>query len=597
MKNNILGLSLFSLNKYIYSYQRLNILIITLFTFVISVLDVIGLAAIVPVTLVFSDVSIVKSNKFLNLIFVSFGFEDIKYFILCLLILLLGFFLLKNIFASWVLFMQSKFITEISSNVVMSQLDKFSGMPLWEFNNMGSSILLSSTLQIPSNYINGIVRPLFAFINEVMIVLIIVLGIFLFKPVLFLVLLVFLAPSVFLIYRVFKNKSESLGDKILELRPVSFNVLSNIFNGFLELKLANKLNMMKGRLVENEKKLHMLESRAYVYQGLPLRIIELVAIIGLVIIFIYGIYFSSDPKETIALLGLFAASSYRLMPSINRMLTSVVTMKTYKSAIDELLYNYDNIYSKKSISSNDLKHKEQAELTFESELILDRISFSFPGYDKNALNNINLRIKKGEIIGFIGSSGSGKTTLMNLILRFYIENEGAILVDGLTLDESRTKAWYQSVGYVKQDTFLMDASIRENITLYDENIDENRLTYAIKQASLLSLIESLPSGDRTHIGEKGSKLSGGQRQRIGIARALYKNANVLVLDEATSALDNETEREVNESIHTLSLTDITVLIVAHRITTLRDCNRIYELKDGYIIAEHQYNQLAEKLLQ
>ena len=186
---------------------------------------------------------------------------------------------------------------------------------------------------------------------------------------------------------------------------------------------------------------------------------------------------------------------------------------------------------------------------------------------------------------------------MNVLLRFYTEQQGAIFIDDQPLTPQHLHAWHNIVGYVKQDTFLMEASIQDNITLGDLEVDSERMRYAIEQASLQSFISGLPEGTDTLIGERGSKLSGGQRQRIGIARALYKQTEVLVLDEATSALDNETEREVNEAINKLSHTAITILIIAHRITTLRECDRIYELSNGEITAEHQYEDLVRKIVE
>ena len=183
---------------------------------------------------------------------------------------------------------------------------------------------------------------------------------------------------------------------------------------------------------------------------------------------------------------------------------------------------------------------------------------------------------------------------MNLLLRFYDQQHGDIKIDGTPLAAEYTKAWHQLVGYVKQDTFLMEASIRDNITLGEEYPDEQRLQYALEQASLDEFVRAQPDGLDTVSGERGTRLSGGQRQRIGIARALYKQTQVLVMDEATSALDNQTEREVNEAIHKLAGTDITIFIIAHRITTLRKCDRIYELKDGRIVDVYTYDELIAK---
>jgi len=205
-------------------------------------------------------------------------------------------------------------------------------------------------------------------------------------------------------------------------------------------------------------------------------------------------------------------------------------------------------------------------------------------------------VKKGEKIGFVGSSGSGKTTLMNLILRFYPENSGSVLVDGVKLTERHTDAWRRIIGYVKQDIFLIDGSIKDNITLSEENSDIPRLMSAIHQASLDDLVASLPEGIDSPVGEKGGKLSGGQRQRLGIARSLYRNAEVLIFDEATSALDTATENEVTEAIDALSGSNKTIFIIAHRITTLKNCDRIYELSNGRIAGVYSYQEMLAKVI-
>jgi len=374
------------------------------------------------------------------------------------------------------------------------------------------------------------------------------------------------------------------------LRPIAYSIIGDLFNGFAELKLANKQHRFENRLVENQVEAQRLDAEAYIFTLLPTKMIEMVAIIGILTIFLYAIFFPNTSTNLIALVGLFAGAAYRLMPSVNRILLSLVQLKQFN-------YTIENLESYRDKKYDESPHPQQLPLTFQHNLEFSKLYFSFPNEQVATLRNINIKICKGEKIGFIGSSGSGKTTLMNVLLRFYTEQQGAILVDDQPLTAQYLYAWHSIVGYVKQDTFLMEASIQDNITLGDPEVDQERMRYAIEQASLQSFVSSLPDGVNTAIGERGSKLSGGQRQRIGIARALYKQTQILVLDEATSALDNETEREVNEAINKLSNTDITILIIAHRITTLRECDRIYELNQGEVIAEHKYENLVRKIVQ
>jgi ABC-type multidrug transport system fused ATPase/permease subunit len=235
-------------------------------------------------------------------------------------------------------------------------------------------------------------------------------------------------------------------------------------------------------------------------------------------------------------------------------------------------------------------------LRFEDSIEIKNLSFRFPSTQSAVLQNISMNVKKGEKIGIVGPSGSGKTTLMNVFLRFYEEQEGGIYVDGEQLERENILQWRNMLGYVKQDIFLLDGTIIENIAFGDSNPDLKRVNSAIQQSSLEQLIKELPEGIHTKIGERGSRISGGQRQRISIARSLYRNAEILIFDEATSALDTQTEQEVSESIDSLSDAHKTIFIIAHRITTLKNCDRIYELENGRIKGIHTYRQLLDKVI-
>ena len=243
-----------------------------------------------------------------------------------------------------------------------------------------------------------------------------------------------------------------------------------------------------------------------------------------------------------------------------------------------------------------VSEENQNAIQFNHTINLENIFFKFPNTSKYIINDISLSIKKGEKIGIIGSSGSGKTTLINILLKFHNNYEGAIKIDDTILNNQHLKSWRKLIGYVKQDIFLMDASIIDNITFNDSKPDDKRLKDAIDQSSLASFINNLPEGLNTRIGERGSSLSGGQKQRLSIARSLYRNAEILIFDEATSALDNQTEQEVSDAIDKLSNTQKTIIIIAHRLTTLKNCDRIYELKDGKIVAVHQYSDLIKNII-
>lgn len=590
MNTGIISYSLNSIRYYLTSTQKYKAIWMFGLILVSSFLDVFGLAVLVPVMMVAAEPGAVQKSKYFFPVYQLLGFQSEKTFLLFLMGVIFLFFLFKNLFTTWVNYLQTRFTADIGLKIIASQLSKYLNLSFWKFSDTGSAALINAALQVPGVYVSGILRPLFIFFSEVAVIAVIVVSIVVYEPRLLAILAAVLVPTTWLMYRLLRTRTQEIGHRVNALRPVSFSIMSDLFIGFIELKLANKQQDFRRNLLNNQEELQKLDAEGYLYSLLPIKMIEMVAILGVLTIFIYALFFSEDATDLIALVGLFAAAAYRLMPSVNRMLQSLFQLKQAQYTIEIINSENDAEYLMP-------QHPEQLPLVFNHSLSFDAISYSFPGATQRTLKGIQLDIKKGEKIGFIGSSGSGKTTLMNILLRFYIEQEGRILVDGKPLTPQHLLAWYKIIGYVKQDTFLMEASIQDNITLGDAEVDELRLQYAIEQASLTDFVKNLPAGVNTHIGERGSKLSGGQRQRIGIARALYKRTEVLVLDEATSALDNETEREVNEAINKLSHTDITILIIAHRITTLRECDRIYELSQGEVVATHQYQDLIRQIVQ
>lgn len=589
MGSGIVIYSLRSISYYLGPPERRRAVVQLVLLLTSSLLDVFGLAALVPVLLVALEPGGVQRSKYFSWIYQQLHFTSERNFLLVLIAAVLVFFVFKNSFSAWVNYVQARFTADIGLRVAESQLRKYLDFPFWHFNDLGSAQLINSSLTIPSAYVGAIIRPLFGILSEGSILLIIVLGILLYKPLLVGILMLVLVPTSMLTYRLLRVRSQYIGNRLNELRPLSYSIISDMFNGFVELRLAGKHGMFKSRLMHNQEQIQRLDAESYLYATLPVRVIEVIAILGILTIFLYALLLPGASNSLIGLVSLFAAAAYRIMPSINRILTALVQLKQGQ-------YTIDDVKAFRGAEYQEPLHSQQQPLQFKHTLTVENLSFSFPGAPTPALDKVSFEVRKGEKIGFVGSSGSGKTTLMNVLLRFYTQQQGRILVDGQPLTPQHLVAWHHTIGYVKQDTFLMESSIRRNITLGDDDVDEQRLDYAVRQASLHTFVAGLELGLDTLIGERGSKLSGGQRQRIGIARALYKNTQLLILDEATSALDNETEREVNEAIASLADTDITILLIAHRITTLKDCDRIYELSQGRIVTEHNYEELVAKVL-
>jgi ATP-binding cassette, subfamily B, bacterial PglK len=282
----------------------------------------------------------------------------------------------------------------------------------------------------------------------------------------------------------------------------------------------------------------------------------------------------SGMVTAIPILGALALGAQKMLPTLQQAYGSYSVIKGSSSSFEDVLNLLDQPlpeYADKILPKP---------ISFKEEIKLTNLNFRYTKESPWVLKNINLSLKKGSRIGFIGETGSGKSTLLDIIMGLLPATSGKLMIDQQSIDSKNRRAWQAHIAHVPQNIYLSDSNIAENIAfgVLKEKIDLQQVKKAAQQAQIAEVIEGWKDGYQTFVGERGVRLSGGQRQRIGIARALYKKANVLIFDEATSALDNETEQEVMKAIEELGK-EITVLIIAHRLTTLKGCNKIVKL-DG-----------------
>ncbi len=588
-KGNSVVNAIKSVKKHTSPAQKRKIAGLSVLVFLSALFDVVGLAAVLPLISAGTDQAAIHTNKYLSAVFNYFGFESEKSFILFLIALLLAYFIFKTIFGIFVNWVQSRVAADIAVHVTRGQFDKYYNLDFLDYNNIKSSVIMRNVFYNPTTYVQWIINPLTMLMSESFIVLLVVGSIAYYNLFLFGFMLITMGPSTYLVYRALRKKGANIGIGIDNVFPYALSTLTEAISGYIDIKLAGKDEKYKARYLKHLKSYQELQQSATLIGQIPLRTNEVIALLGIILIFIYALFLSKEQTNVVILVGAFAAAAYRLMPSMNRILNAFVYIHKNQVSIHNL-----DIYE--NLLKTDVKDVPQESITFKDAITFQNISFSFPKSNKHIFDDLNFVVKKGEKVGFVGSSGSGKTTIMNILLRFYEENSGNIMVDGIPLEKKHTSSWRSLIGYVKQDIFLIDGSIKDNITLGDAEVNDDMLQKAITQSSLNQLVDSLPDGIDSQIGEKGSNLSGGQRQRIGIARSLYRNAEILIFDEATSALDNTTENEVTESIDSLSETNKTIFIIAHRITTLRNCDRIYELKNGAIAGIYSYQDLVTKVI-
>jgi ABC-type multidrug transport system fused ATPase/permease subunit len=359
--------------------------------------------------------------------------------------------------------------------------------------------------------------------------------------------------------------------------------LLQFFHGFKEIVLLGKREAFIDAYKFHSLKKSQVQALQTATNTLPRLVIEILFVGVFVTTVAIMCLDHESPTQMIGLLGGYLYAGFRLMPGLNRIINMLNTFKSVIPSIERVYKEYTSVAAKEN-------YVDVPDFAFQNSINLTGVSFSYLNTEKDALKNVSFEVKKGECIGIVGETGSGKSTLVDLMLGLLRPYKGAILIDAK--HPVNSYQWHQKIGYVPQSIYLTDDTIAANIAFGEKEVDVQRLNAAIDAAQLSKFIEQLPDGAKTVVGERGVRLSGGERQRISIARALYRNPEVLIFDEATSALDNETEAKLMETIHSVSK-NRTVIMIAHRLTTLKDCDRIVMMDGGMVRQITAYENLQK----
>lgn len=588
LKNNIYISSIIKLNKAINRKQKMRCVLLLALTIFNGILDLLGLALILPLIACF-DTSIIHSNKYFNYIFNYFEFTEDKYFLTFLVSMMVFTFFIKNIFSIFVIKITAKTSYNISSELSEMQFLKEIDKGFLYFKNVNSNEISRAVMSIPQEFSTNIFLPLILMTNEILILIWVLTGLIIYDYQIFLLVLAIVSPGFILFYSLSKKKIQKLGEarNTLVHKPY-VHLFTSIF-GIADLIMSNSVNFFKNKIRNSVGDLNKVLVKLNVYESIPIKLIELSAISGMGVIFLYFILYSNNLSSLLGFLIVFITAAYRIMPSLNRILNSLVKLKSGT-------YIFDYIGSSKDQNEIIKKHQKTniSKIKFEKEISLSNMNFKYENDQKIILKDINLSIEKGDYVGIIGESGSGKTTLMNILLGLIPIESGEFKIDDDQINENNIVSFQNNIGYVQQTLYLKDGDIIENIAygkLKDE-VDFDLLNRCVENAMLADFVSQLPDGLNTNVGEFGAKISGGQKQRIAIARALYKEPQLIILDEATSALDNISENEVLKTISRLSSRNITIISIAHRLSSLVNCNKIYEIKNG-IISEFSGENLKE----
>jgi ATP-binding cassette, subfamily B, bacterial PglK len=556
-------------------YKRQSLILI--FMMVLgAILEVAGIGLVIPVLGFLSNKEeMIESQLFQSLIPSSINLAETNLLLWGILILILVY-LFKTVYLTYLSWRISKIIYGLEESISRKLYNKYLKQA-FTFHLENNSGQLIQNVSGEVNQLASIIMGGLNLISEVFVVIGIAILLLIIEPIGTLVSLTILLLFSFVYFLIFKGRLLKWGVLRQDAEGKRIQQLQQGFGGIKDIKLFGAKDHFLKIFARHNVMFTNMNMLQNFFNVVPRYFIELIAVLLLGTLFaILSLNNSNELAGIIPIIGLFAVAAFRLLPSANRILVSIQSLR-YASPIINSVYRELNLKD-----SEDYKNKSNS-INFNNEICFKNVCFSYNAHDNKALKDINLNISKGACIGIIGKSGSGKSTLINLLLGLLEPTDGKILIDNLDL-KSNIRSWQNHIGYVPQDIFLIDDTLRNNIAFgIDSNdIHSLNLEKAIELSQLSEYINSLPKGLDTYVGERGVKISGGQRQRIGIARALYNNPEIIVLDEATSSLDGSTEAVLMSAVNALQGIK-TIIIVAHRLSTIKDCEYIYKLDNGKVI--------------
>ncbi len=574
--------------------QKKRLWVLTGLRFIAGVAEIVGLAGVIPYILMVARPESIQEYPTLNAFYQFLGSPDINEFLIIVLLILLVFFTLKNMLIFLVDHLQARFTFNIATHLAHRQANYILHEDYPFFLSHNSNQLVHQTKTIPTLFSKGVLLPLQLVLGEFLMIAVIFLIVAYLNLKILLALAITLLPSVYIAYAAIKNKIKRLGEERDQWQPLSHHSMQQAVKAFTLVKLYNKARFFVNRFVKKQDQIHQYDISIETLSYIPKKAVEMAGLVGILILSFFTLFIYQNPEQLFLFLSTFATASYKLMPSINRVFDGFMKIRGHFFTLHPL---ENALYRAPKSQSPD--HQEKGSISFNKTIALEKISYQFKDAELPVLQDLDLEVEKGELMGIAGKSGSGKSTLMFLLMRFLAPQKGSMKVDNVVINETNHDEWQQLLGFVRHDNFILEDTLAANIAfgLKPEDYDTNKLEQAIRHASLTSFVEELPHGINSTLKEDGQNLSEGQKQRIAIARALYHDAEVFFFDEATNALDPETEREILQAIQTLNKAGKTIFIISHRLSTLQLCNRIVYLDNGTINSQYDYQSLKKLLNQ
>ena len=568
--------------------ERRNGILVLLMMMLMALVETAGVASIMPFLAVLGRPDVIHNNSILSWTYVSLGFESDQSFLTALGILAVSIIIFGAIFCALTHYVMARYTHMRNHSLSTRMLKGYLRQPYEFFLSRNSADLSKSVLSEVTLVVNGVIVPGANFLAYSMVV-VFVTGLLMFVDiwVAFSVGLV-LGGTYCLIYGAVRGFLAHIGADRVAANLERFTAASEAFGGIKDIKLLGREKAYLQRYMPSSSRFARHQATNTVIGLTPKFLVEAVAFGGIMVVALYLLSSTQDLGHVLPVIGLYAFAGYRLIPAVQNMYAALSKFRFGLPALDVF---YGDLQKAESIKYSTMDEQAIPELS--DAITMNNVKYIYPGASFHALDGITLRIPAKTTVGFVGTTGSGKTTLIDLILGLLKPNSGTVLADEQILSSNNIKQWQKKLGYVPQNIYLADDTIAANIAfgIEKEKVDFQAVQRAAKIAAIHEFIETeLPKGYNTVVGERGMRISGGQRQRIGIARALYHDPEILVLDEATSALDTVTEHAVMQAIYNLGGRK-TILLIAHRLSTVQRCDIIYLLEHGCIVAKGNYEEL------
>ncbi len=561
--------------NYIFTKGQKIKLVLLFFMIVIGTFaELFGVTSILPIIQVATEPDAVNDNIMIQICQSLFRCTTTAELLFSLAVLILVIFVVKNIYIVIMYAVQYEFIYNNQQRLAERMMCAYMRKP-YVFHLSKNSAELQRNINVDTNQFFAVVLNALQVLIDVLLIFVLFLYLLFTDVTMTLVSMAFVLTFMAGYYKFSRKKVRILGDQGHDAYAKMIQYISQAFDGIKEIKVAGKETFFEEAYNGEYSRYMEANKKQSIYNVIPKYLLEAVAIGGIMLVIMVKVKTGSDMTALVGNLSVFAVAVFKLVPSANRINGSINGVLFQLPSVDTIYQDLQEIEDVEK--TKEPKQVQKAPITFEEKLQIKNLSYHYPNVDEDVLTEINLEVPKGSAVAFVGESGSGKTTLADIILGVLKPYKGEILADGRNIYDNMP-GWQEKLGYIPQNIFLLDDTIRNNITfgLPEDQINEEALWRAIEQAQLKEYIEGLEEGIYTKVGERGVRMSGGQRQRLGIARALYHDPELLVMDEATSALDKETEEAVMESIEALYGTK-TLLIIAHRLSTIEKCDIIYEV--------------------